>query len=290
MALVDFYQLAALYKPRCVDTGVPSIHSHPLTTMSATTPPRSPSPTDESNQVYPNQVHSPLPPHMQAQFTTPERNRGPTNPVPGITPLSRGSSVRQRQEGDTDRMEKYTRGDYDDYVREDLRSRVFVDFEVFMMHVLHVPKDWKTRWKPAIEAVGVNEEFKAHLEAYCRLCDSPTSLEELFYEPLVDISTAALRVLSGSNFDGISSGIPQHYQVNASRKVEGGIFNRAGLSPDLVVLHKDCDPTEKQNIHWANILHVLEVKPSGNTICDGTNIPRLVVNSKCQIRSVSGYD
>jgi len=64
---------------------------------------------------------------------TPERNGNTTRPVPGITPQSRGSSVRQRQEGDTDRVDNYNRDDYEEYIREHLKNRVFVDFEVFIV-------------------------------------------------------------------------------------------------------------------------------------------------------------
>ena len=274
MALVDFYQLAAVYKLRYADMGSPSVLS-PSPTMSATPPPRSPSPAAE-----PDQAPLPLPPHMQPQLTTPERKRSPAHPVPGITPISRGSSVRQNQEGDTDRAGNYTRGDYDDYIREDLKSRIFVDFEVFMEHILHVPDDWKTRWKPAIDAIGANKEFESHLEEYFRLCNDPRSSEKLLYKPLAQISNVALEALSRSKFKSISPGIPQHYRVNDPNKVQGGVFSKAGLSPDLVVLHEECRLSGGQNVHWANVLHVLEVKPSGSAICDGTNIPRLAINGK----------
>ncbi|KAF9641844.1 hypothetical protein BDM02DRAFT_3273673, partial [Thelephora ganbajun] len=126
MALVDFYQLAVLYKLRRPDSGFLPIRSRPLP-MSATIPPPSPSPS-----VDPDQVHLSPSPSMQTEFKTPERKRGAGHPVPDITPLSLGSSIRQRQEGDTDRVEGYKRDDYDDYIREDLKSRVFVDLEVFM--------------------------------------------------------------------------------------------------------------------------------------------------------------
>ena len=124
MALVDFYQLAVLYKLGRADPGFPSIRSrHPC--MPVTPLPPSPSPS-----VEPDEVHPPLSPlHPK----TPERNGNTTRPVPGITPQSRGLSVRQRQEGDTDRVDNYNRDDYEEYIREDLKNRVFVDFKVFIV-------------------------------------------------------------------------------------------------------------------------------------------------------------
>ena len=279
MALFDFYQLGFLYKLRRVDACFLSIHSHPL--MSATTPPRSPS-------VESDQDHSSSPLPTQPVFKTPERKRGSARPAPDITPLSHGSSVRQRQEGDTDRVERYKREDYDGYIREDLQSRVFVDFEVFMKHVLHVPDDWKTLWGQAIRAVKGDPDFKAHLEEYRRHCDNSSAQEVSFYKPLVDTANAVLDVLSRPEFSDISSGIPQYYCVNDPKKIRGGVFSKTGLSPDLVALHEDCRPSGEESLHWANPLHILEVKPFDGALCDGNSMPILVVNGECAMGSFRG--
>jgi len=272
MALVDFYALVALHNMRRADAGCLSIPSHLL--MSSSTPPRSPSPSVEPDEAR-------LSPTIQSEFKTPERKRGPSRPVPDLTPLSLGSSMRQRQEGDTDRVEKFNREDYDDYIREDLRSRVFVDFEVFMKYVLHVPDDWKTAWGPAIEAIKADPDFKGHHEEYCKQCNKYGSQEESFYAPLVNTANAVLDVLSRSTFDGISPKIPQYYHVNDPKKLRGGVFNKFNLSPDLVLLHDECQPSEKEDLHWANPLHILEVKPYDNALCDGTRLPRLVIDGQC---------
>jgi len=271
MALVDFYQLAVLHKLSRVDPRFPFTRSHRLC-MSGAPPPRSPSPSIEPDEAFP-----PLPSSTQPQLKTPERNRGVPRPVPEITPLSRGSSIRQRQEGDTDRVEGYARNDYEEYVREDLKSRVFVDFEVFMKSVLHVPEDWNTQWRSVMEAVMANTKFRQHHTEYFECCDGSATREELFYEPLAKMANAVLDVWS--DLGETDSGIPQTYHVNSTKKLQGGIFNKANLSPDLVVLHKNYK-TESNNFHWANALHVLEVKPYGNAICDGGEMPRLIVDGE----------
>ena len=276
MALVDFYQLAVLYKLRRADAGFLSVRSHPL--MSATPPPHSPSPS-----VEPDQDLYPLP--VQPEFKTPERKRSHAHPMPDITPLSRGSSMCQRREGDTDRVDGYTRGDYDEYIREDLQSRVFVDFEVFMKYVLHVPDDWRTQWKEAIKAVKENPNFRDHLEKYNGHCNDSNLLEASLYKPLMDSANAVLKVLS--RFDDISPGIPQYYCVNDPKRLRGGVINN--LSPDLVVLHEDCKRLGEGGLHWANPLHILEVKPSGGALCDGYNMPRLLFNGKRATRSLCGW-
>ena len=283
MALVDFCRLVDLYKLRRADACFLPIPSSPL--PMSTTPPHS---LAEPNQPPPE---------------TPKRSSSAARSVPKNTPSNRGSAARMKQEGDTDRVEGYKRGDYDDYIREDLNSRVFVDFEVFLKSVLHVPHDWKTLWGPAIEAVKADEKFISHHKQYADLCGDDSTLERSFYTPLMKTADAVLDVVSQSKFEGIS-GIPQRYHVNDPKRLRGGVINWTNLSPDLVVLHKDCSHSEDNKakgtepkdtedsdtkfkspkpsgrFHWANALHILEVKPYDSAICDGTTIPRLIVDGK----------
>jgi len=275
MALVDFYQLAVLHKLGRADPGLLSIHSRPLH-MSDASPPPSPSPS-----VEPEEAHQSPSPSVQPPPTTPKRTA--VRLVPEPTPLSRGSSIRQNQEGDTDRVEGYERDDYEQYIHEDLKSRVFVDYGVFLEYVLHVPKDWKTQWKPVIETIAVDPTFRQHYEEYIGYSNGSTTREELFYEPLAGMANAVLDFLSRpecSGIDGIGSGMPQTYRVNNPKKLQGGIFDKANLSPDLVVLPEGCNP-ESGNPHWANAFHILEVKPYGQAICDGSGMPRLVIDGEC---------
>jgi len=195
--------------------------------------------------------------------------------------MSHGSSIRRNQEGDADRIDGYDCADYDEYIREDLGSRVFVDFDVFMKRVLHVPDDWKTRWGPVIDAVKANAEFSQSHERYCELCEEIGTLDK-FYQVLTDTTNAILNVVSGFNFEGIPSKEPhQHYRVNDPKHVRGGVMNKMGLSSDLVLVHENF---HKKNpaVHWANPLQVLEVKPYDNALCDGTTVPRLIVDGKCK--------
>jgi len=271
MALVDFYQLAVLYNLRRCDAEFLPNHSPPFP-MSATTPPRQPS-TEPS-------VHSPLPAPVLPVPKTPPRRREPATTA-GSTPLSRGSSVLRRQEGDTDRVGKYTRADYEKYIREDLSCRVFVDFEVFMKRVLHVPDDWKTRWGPAIDAIKADATFSEHHEKYCRLCEEKGTAEQNFYPRLMEMANAALDVIFRTYFEGIPSERRQYYHVNNPNHIKGGVMNERGLSPDLVLLQEDRRRGgASESLHWANPLQVLEVKPYDNALCDGRNMPRLVVDGK----------
>ena len=270
MALVDFYQLAVLYNLHRRDAESLSKHSYPP--MSTPVLSHSPSPG----------AHSSLPLSASPVPQTP-RHSQVISPAVGLTPLSIGSSIRQRQEGDIDRVDQYNRADYEEYIREDLNCRVFVDYEIFMKRVLQVPDDWKTRWGPAIEAIKADAEFDEHHKNYCGLCEESGTLEKKFYPPLMETANAILGVVSRSNFKDIPSGRRQYYYVSDPQHLKGGVMNKMSLSPDLVLLHKNRVPPQRginKTLHWANPLHVLEVKPYDSALCDGKIIPRLVVDGE----------
>ena len=148
---VTSYQLTVLYKLRRADPGFLSAHSH----LSPCLPPH--------NHVHPSfehdQVHLSLPSFAQSKFKTSERK-----PASGIALLSGGSSALRWQEGDVDRVDGYGRGNCDEYVHQDIKNRVSVDFEVFMKSILHVPQDWRIRWSQAIEAIRTDPKFKQYHE------------------------------------------------------------------------------------------------------------------------------
>jgi hypothetical protein len=96
----------------------------------------------------------------------------------------------------------------------------------------------------------------------------------------VETANAAIRVLSPPPSSDTPTRVRQYYHVNDPKKLRGGVINVTGLSPDIVVLHEGCRPSKRRNLHWANTLHILEVKPYDNAICDGKDVPRLLVNGK----------
>jgi hypothetical protein len=273
MALVDFHQLVVLYSLRRRDAEFISKHSYPP--MPTPVLPDPPSTEPRIRSLPPPIFRVPAP-------RTPIRRQDPATAL-GLTPVSNGTSIRRKQESDTDEVDRDDRADYENYIREDLSCRVFVDYEVFMKRVLHVPEDWETQWGGAIEAVKANAVFKRHHKNYCKFCEESGTLEKNFYPSLMEMANAVLGVLSRSRFEGIPSGKRQYYYVNDPKHLKGGMMNKKGLSPDLVLLHKDRPHPHRggnKSLHWANPLHVLEVKPYDNALCDGGNIPRLVVDGK----------
>ena len=146
-----------------------------------------------------------------------------------------------------------------------------------MMSVLHVPFGWKKQWNHIINKVKANSAFQKHNEEYLRQCEQRGSLEVPFYIPLANSLNAILDTASLSLSKG--PGSPQRWFVNHPKKLSGGVLNKTSLSPDLVVRHDELN-SKTAEFHWANILHVLEVKPYDSALCDGTNLPRLLVNCK----------
>ena len=272
MVLIDLHQLVALYKLCRTNACFSPVPSH-LPPM-ATTPPHSPLPSAKQDNLV---------------LVTPRRDPSVAYDAPGSTPYSRGSSTFKGQADDMDKDVRYKREDYDDYIREDLHGRVFVGFDAFIRSVLHVPDNWKDVWGPAIAAVKANERFTECHTEYCQRCNQPGLPEKSFYEPFVNTANAVLDVLSGPEFDDTPTITPQYYRVNDPKRLLGGVMNLGNLCPDLLVLHQDCRPPAGDNLHWANPLHVIEVKPYDSTICDGKSIPRLLVGGKCATTPFCGW-
>ena len=166
---------------------------------------------------------------------------------------------------------------YDDCIRQDLTSRVFVDFEVFIKHVLHVPDDWRTLWGPAIDAVKVDSAFNKHHKEYREHCDGIGLQEYTFHGPVMDIMNTVIEVWSRSTSGNTTSKVSQYHRVNDPREPLDGVTNNVNPSRDLLVLHKD---PKGEDEHWADLLHILQVRPDGGGLCDGKKIPRLVYNGK----------
>ena len=275
MALVDFYQLAVLFNSRRRDAQFLSEHSYPP--MSTPAPPRTRVSLPHHNFTVPK--------------TPPQRKRDPAT-VSGLTPVSRGAAIRRGQEGDPDRVDKYDRADYEDYIREDLGCRVFVDYEVFIKQVLHVPEKWRTMWGGAIRAIAADKEFNRHYQEYCEMCNTVGTPEKAFYSPLMETANAVLEVVSRSKFKHIPSEEHQYYCVTDVKHLKGGVMDKKSLCPDIVLMHKNRPPPSNPKdefVYWANPLHVLEVKPHDNALCDGENMPHLIVDGEHGRRGFGGW-
>lgn len=274
MALVNFYQLAILYNLSCDNAGILPNHSHPPS-MPATTLSCSRSPPVGSGQPG---------------SKTPERTRDAARSVPDPTPLAVGSSVLQRLQFYPDKARKYDVDKYEQYIVQDFeRHRVFVDIDVFMEYVLHVPKNWKKLWGRTIRSIKRNSVFSTAHWDYTRQCGTQGVNEVQFYQPLVDMGNAILEFSNLGPSDSVKPQTPQRYLRNDPRKVLCGLMNN--LKPDIIAVHEDFLPhirskenedarLKESNVTWAQPLQVLEVKPWDNALVDGSCMPRLKVKGK----------
>ena len=162
-----------------------------------------------------------LPP-TQPKFRTPWPKHTTPHPAPSITPISCGSaSMLPWWEENSDWIKKFKCKDYNTFICEDLSNQVLFNFKVFMKHVLHIPSDWRDRWKPVIQVVREDAGFKEHHKNYCLLCNKPGLMENELCPPLMRTVNAVLRVLSQSNINNTTSRIPQYCHHNNPKKLWG---------------------------------------------------------------------
>ena len=293
MALIDFYQLAVLYNLSRKDADVLSNRSHPPP-MSTTTPPSS-----RSSPVDSDQAGTSLPLPAQFGSKTPKHKRDATHPIPDPTPMGRGSSALWKQGLDADKPQKYGIDKYEQYIAQDFeRHRVFIDIDVFMKNVLHVPDNWKTKWGKAIKKIKGSTPFSTAHRDYTRQCGTQGVKEEKFYKPLVDMGNAILGLSESSLGNSVKPRTPQRYLRNDPQKVLCGVMK--DLTPDVVAVHSDLLPhicsKEREDMHlkesnltWAQPLQVLEVKPWDNALVDGSCMPRLKVKGKLTTTSLNTF-
>ena len=284
MALVDFYQLALLFKLSCSDVGDLSNPSYPPP-MPTITPPNSHSRVDQPGQVDPA-----LSPSTQLEPTTPVRNRGATLSGVHSTPLSVGTAMMQKLQPDVDQPQKYACAKYEQYIIEDFeRNRVFIDIDDFMKHVLHIPEDWKTSWGRTIRLIKRTPEFTTAWWDLTRQSGTPGTAEAAFYKPLVDMTNAIVKLCDLPPDDSAEPRTRVRYLRNDPNKILHGLMKE--LVPDIVAVQDDFitrlssnEQKEQKlattNLTWAQPLHTLEVKSLNCTLVDGSCMPRLKMNGK----------
>ena len=246
--------------------------------------------------AVPNLAGSSTLPFTQSTPKTPEHKRHAALSIQKSTPTSCGTSILQSLEPDTDESQENREIEYEQYIARDFkRHRVFVDIDVFMENVLHVPKNWKELWGPIIEAIKLNKDFSGASTLYTTECKQENGGVTRFYTPLVDMGNAILSVFGSSDNDLIKPKTPQQYLRN-DPKILGRVMN--DLSPDIVAVHGELllhfNPEELKERHldetslsWAQPLRILEVKPLGGALVNRPSMQRSKVNGKCTTYSRS---
>jgi len=282
MALVDFYQLAVLHKLFRCNAGSPTHRSH-TGTMPTAAQTSSPSPSVERDQPA---TQFPLP--TQPEPKTPKRNHNATKSDMRMTPMALGTPAMRQLMHPMVQPPKLKSSKYEEYIVQDFeRHRVFVDIDVFMKNVLHVPDNWRELWKKTIEDIKRDQAFmNPHLD-YCAQCAIPGGQEARFYEHLVDMSNSILDISTDSEDESVRPRTPQRYLRNDPKTISCGIITE--LSPDIVAVHKDflANGGSGSNLSWAQPLQVMEVKPRDGALVDGSCMPRLMVNGERATASIA---
>ena len=262
----------------------------PPSLLSKRPPPAKPkplpvSPTIPLSAIEPDQVDFPVPP-SKFKLQTPERSI--EAPVPHPTPVAVGTAIKSRLQPDTDEPEDRRSSKFEDYISQDFDNhRIFVDIEVFMKSVLHVPENWRKLWGPTIDRIKCHPVFTASHLDYIEKCGKPSTLESEFYDPLVRMGNAILDFSKQKGDPPTKPITPQRYLRNDHKKISGGVINK--LCPDIVTVHeglldniedKKSNGLEQSALTWANTLQVLELKHRDGALVDGCSMPRLKVNGK----------
>ena len=172
-------------------------------------------------------------------------------PIPsytrGMTPSAHGSSLESELSNySSDKSEEYIVQDFD-------RHQVFVDIEVFMKHVLHVPDNWKKSWGPTIKTIRRDRTFMTAHAVYTSFCNTRSTKEDAFYDSLVDLTEAIFSIVGSEDSD---ESVKSRTRLRCIRN--DGVMH--GLSPDIVAIH--------------------EAKDHTHSLIDGSSMPRLKVNGK----------
>jgi hypothetical protein len=208
-----------------------------------------------------------------------------------MTPLAIGTPIMFNTRHDSNTTRTYSSETCEQYLIQDLQHhRVFVDMEIFMKHVLHVPDNWREVWGPTIERIKRTDAFSNAHHAFTTCCNTKGSREEGLYSPLVAVSNAILDACESPEADNsVNPVFGLRYLRNDTGKVGHGMLNK--LLPDVVTVHKDFLPSlSKQErsemrirhskLTWANTLQSFEIKPFDTAIVDGSCMPRLKVNGE----------
>ena len=179
-----------------------------------------------------------------------------TQSAPNPTPMSRGASIIYKPRHAAEQPPKYD----DAYILGDFdHRRVFVDIDVFMEHVLHVPENWRELWGRTITRIKRDETFSISYRNYRRECGIRGPEESRFYKPLVNMANTILDFLTEDSLDEpVKLRTPQRHLRKNPKKVH----------------------PEGSNLTWAQPLQVPEVESSDDALDDGSRIPRLKVNGE----------
>ncbi|KAG7446129.1 uncharacterized protein BT62DRAFT_1076518 [Guyanagaster necrorhizus] len=250
-----------------------------------TTPPNNGSITSDDNDVLPVAGSS-------------QQRKAKARPRPQLqnTPYGHGTASHSVIELQTVDGHDHNVTEMDAYLREDLRRRIFIEFETFLVKILHLPDDWRVSFKSVIDAVQDDPDFKGLLWGYLNLCNKVGTgyeKERRLYCPHADLCNRVIDVAqmqSGtevSNDDNIEFFRMDPYSVRGSNDA---------VRPDIVGMLRtifklpDCQEARDRIKKfgrdkrcpsrfvpgWPHVIEVKEMKATDDTIDEGVGAIRLL--------------
>ena len=151
---------------------------------------------------------------------TPQNKRGATHSVPRSTPTSAGMFILPKLRPDPYESSEYDHDSDERCISRDLENyRVFVDMDVFMKHVLHIPENWEELWAGTIGRIKQDPVFSLAIWEHTRWCGAQGIREDIFYKPLVDMINAILEICESSS--DTKSRNPLHRPKDAKKALYG---------------------------------------------------------------------
>ena len=122
--------------------------------------------------------------------------------------------------------------DDEDILWEFKHHRVFVDIDVFMNTVLHVPDNWRELWGRTIMRIKRDEAFLISYWDYRHKCQIQGAGSES-HRPLVDMANAVLDFLSKDPLDeSVKLRTPRRYSRNNPKEIHPKRSNLTQASLD----------------------------------------------------------
>ncbi|KAK0191583.1 hypothetical protein F5146DRAFT_1121769 [Armillaria mellea] len=209
-----------------------------------------------------------LPVHRASQPQTPQnaasKDKGKAKAQ--STPYVRGSASHSVVELQTQDDQNHKFDEADAFLKDDLRHRIFIKFETFLVKVLHLPTDWRVSLKSEIATVQKDETFRTLFLDYLRLCDvvgTGIEKERELYRSHVDLCNHVIDALQR---------LP-NLHVDEDKLIQ---FNRidpypvrgSTVKPDMVGMLRVLSNS-------AEVVEVKEVKGADDAIVEGYDAIRL---------------
>ncbi|KAK0498092.1 hypothetical protein EDD18DRAFT_1461191 [Armillaria luteobubalina] len=246
---------------------------------------------------------------------TPQKAASKDNTTTDVqsTPYAHGSASHSVAELQTQDGQNHKMDEADAYLKDDLRHRIFVEFDTFLVKILHLPADWRVSLKSNIATVQEDEKYRSYFKDYLDLCNNVGTgidKERKLYRPHADLCNRVIDVLHRQSTPKVGKedliqffpidpyvvrgsmamvkpdmvGI-LHILLSTPEGVEAHSFIKTIGDKSTTAIVVESDPNgdkskESKNTRnhipgWPQLLEVKEMKGTDDTIDEGSDAIRL---------------